>query len=888
MDWRSWSWKRRDQEIDEEIAHDLLLDAEERVQAGMSRPEAERASRRDFGNVLLIKEATRTAWAYEVHTMRFAHIAYDIRHALRRFTRMPAFTFTALAVLALGIAANVAVFSIANAVLLRPPGFPDPERVVLFQTISPAGAVLSASPVMFAHWRKQTSVVQDVAAFQTALVNETGGATPEQIRASRVSADYFRLFGAAVSRGRTFTEQEDRPGGEAVAVVSHRLWTRRFGGADVIGQAMRLNGEPYTIIGILDPGFRGDDIGAGTDAWLPLRLDPESRTEGHLFTVGGRLRPDVTLEQAQAQMRLSSEEFRREFPNALSASRAFSVQPMREALVANARPLFFVLLGAVAFVLLIACSNLATLLLLQGESRRQEMAVRAAIGAGRGRIVRQLLTESMLLSFCGGAVGLALGWVAIRVFVAAISGLSRLNEIAAVSLDWRIVAFTVALSTTTGVLFGLVPALRGSRADLSAVSKSAHGRSSRGPDRRRAEAVLVVLQVSLALVLLIGSALFMRTVVALTRVDAGFDPSHVLTLRASLSGPDFASAPQVAALVRRGMETLGAVPGVVAVGASSGLPLEGGSALPFEIIGRPLPGGRRFHGGASWSAVSPGYFEALRIPLKRGRTFTSRDVRQNTAVIVINEVMARQNWPHEDPIGKHLVLGHGIGPQFQDEPVREIVGIVGSVRARRLVDQPGAEMYVPQAQLPDVANAFVLAGTPLAWIVRTATPPEALARTLQQTLQQSIGLPVLNVRSMDEIVLQSIFRQRLSMWLMAGFGVAALLLATIGLYGLVAHSVQQRTREIGIRLALGAEASRVKRMVIWQGMRLMVAGTVMGLLAAAAVTRLIARFLFNVEARDPATFILVPVLVGIVAGLAVWLPSRHASRVDPAVALRYE
>jgi predicted permease len=607
---------------------------------------------------------------------------------------------------------------------------------------------------------------------------------------------------------------------------------------------------------------------------------------GHFFTVAGRLRPDVTLQKARDQIQLSTEEFRREFPNGLSRNGVFSIQPMREALVGNTRPLFLVLLGAVAFVLLIACSNLATLLLLQGESRRREMGIRAAIGAGRGRIVRQLLTESMLLAICGGTVGLALGWVSMRLLLA--TGLSDLNDIAAVGVDWRVAGFTAAVSITTGVLFGLVPALRGSRADISGVTKSADDRSSRGPQRRRTEAALVVLQVSLALVLLIGSALFMRTVVALTRVDAGFDPEHVLTMRTSLGGPDFASAPQVEALVRRGREALGSVPGVAAVAASSGLPLEGGAGLPFEIVGRPLPDGRPHHGGAAWLAVSPDYFEALRIPVTRGRGFTDRDAPQNPPVVAINDVMARQYWPDEDPIGKRLVLGHGTGPQFQDEPVREIVGIVGSVRAVRLTDQPGAEMYVPQAQLPDVANAFVSAGTPMAWIVRTATPPAALARTLEQALQQATRLPVSNVRSMNEIVLRSISRQRLGMWLMAAFGAAALLLATIGLYGLVAHSVEQRTREIGIRLALGAEASRVKGMVIRQGMSLMIAGTVMGLLAAFALARVISRFLFDVQAWDPATFMLVPVLVGIVTAFAIWLPARRASRVDPIVALRYE
>jgi predicted permease len=476
--------------------------------------------------------------------------------------------------------------------------------------------------------------------------------------------------------------------------------------------------------------------------------------------------------------------------------------------------------------------------------------------------------------------------VSVRLLLA--TGLSGLNDIAAVGLDWRVAGFTAAVSVGTGVLFGLVPALRVSRADICGVTKSADDGSSRGPERRRTEAALIVLQVSLALVLLIGSALFMRTVVALTRVDPGFDPDHVLTMRTSLGGPDFASAPQVEALVRRGMEALGSVPGAAVVGASSGLPLEGGAGLPFEIVGRPLPDGRRHHGGAAWLAVSPGYFEALRIPVKRGRGFTDRDGRQNPPVVVINDMMARQNWPEEDPIGKHLVLGHGIGPQFQDEPVREIVGVVGSVRAGRLDNQPGAEVYVPQAQLPDVANAFVLAGSPTAWIVRTTVPPDVLARTLQSTLQQAIGLPVLNVRTMDQIVVRSIARQRLSMWLMAAFGVVALLVAAIGLYGLVAYSVEQRTREIGIRLALGAAASGVKRMVIGHGIRLTAAGTAIGLLAALALARTIARFLFDVRPWDPATFVVVPVLVAIVGVLAVWLPARRASRVDPVVALRYE
>jgi putative ABC transport system permease protein len=815
--------------------------------------------------------------------------ASDVKYALRRFASAPRFTLAAVGVLALGIAANVAVFSIANAVLLRPAGFPDPERVVAFQTLSSAGADLSASPVMFEHWRQQATVVQDVTAFRNVRLNDTSGTTPEQIRGSTVSADYFRLFGARVSRGRTFTEHEDRPGGATAVVISHQLWERRFRGSDVIGHALRLNGVSYTIVGVLDAAFRGDDFGPVPDVWVPLKLDPGARTEGHFLWVCGRLRQGVSLAQARAQLSLSTEAFRREFPNVLPTGSAFSAQPVREALTKRARPLFFVLAGAVACVLLIACSNMATLLLLQAASRRREVAVRAAIGATRGRLVRQFVTESLLLSAGGGTAGLALGWLATRFLTAlGFSSLPRLNDLASIRVDWRVVIFTVATSVGTAILFGLGPALRASRVDISAATKGSSDRTSHGPARRRTEGVLVVLQVSLALVLLVGCGLFMRTVFELAKVDAGLDPDRVLTMRASVTGSASATASDVDGIVRRGVEVLRAIPGVSIVGASYGLPLEDGFGLPFEIIGRPLPPGRPFHGGAEWMAVSPGYFEALRIPVQRGRAFTETDRHNSPAVVVVNDVMARQEWPDEDPIGKHLVLGHGIGPPFQDEPVREVVGVVGSVRQHSLDTVAGAEVYEPQAQLPDVANAFVAAGTPMAWIVRTTMAPKALAPALEQALQRGTGLPVSRVRSMDEIIARSISRQRFAMWLMAGFGVAALLLAALGLYGLLAYAVEQRTREIGIRLALGAESSAIGGLIVRQGFRLLAAGGAIGLAGALALTRVIDHLLFNVRPWDPPTFVAVPVLVGVVATLAVWLPARRASRVEPVVALRYE
>jgi predicted permease len=732
------------------------------------------------------RQAVRTG-AGEPRTSRLRRyseaLAQDARYFVRRSFQARAFTLTAVAVIALGIAANVAVFSVADAVLFRPATFPNPDRVVAFETQSPTGVDPGASPVMYQHWRAQTSVVEDVAAFRNVVVNETSGATPDQLRGALVSAAYFRLFRATVARGRTFTQEEDRPGGAHVAVISHHMWTRAFGGTDIAGRALRLNGVAYVVIGVLDPAFRMGDIGPEPDVWLPLQLDAGSKTQGHFLWVCGRLRDGVTLAQARARLGVSAKQFRTEFPDSLGDNATFTAQPVRDAVVRNARPLFLALLGAVAFVLLIACSNIAALLLLQGAVRAREMAVRAALGAGRWRIARQLLTESLLLSLLGGAVGFALGVLSMRLLpVIGVSGEARLDDLASAGPDWRLIAFAGAVSIVTAVVAGVAPAVRGSRGDLNAAMTTADGRSTRGPRRRGVEASLVGLQVSLAVVLLVGCGLLMRTVSALAKVDPGFNAAHVLTMRVSLAGPPSATTIATDAVVRRGLETLRAVPDVTTAAASYGLPLQDGGGLPFEIVGRPLPPGQPFHGGAFWLAVSAGYFGALEISIERGREFTDADRHATVPVAIINDVMARREWPNENPIGQRIVLGHGIGPQFQDEPVREIVGVVGSIRENRLDAPPGAEVYEPIAQLPDVANAFVAVGSPMAWIARTRSAPQGVAPTLQNALRQAVGLPVSSVLPLDEIVARSLFRQRFAMWLMAAFGGAALLLASIGLY----------------------------------------------------------------------------------------------------------
>lgn len=821
--------------------------------------------------------------------MPFEAFLKDLKHSARMFRQSWGFTATAVAALALGIGANTAIFSVVNAVLLKPVPFPEPDRLVFFMSTSPQGSGPAASPAKFQHWRGQESVVEQVSAFNTGVVNYTGGSFPEQFRSGRVSSDFFRLFGAPLHRGRTFTPEEDLPNGDHVVVLSYQLWTRRFDSdPEMIGKTISLSGEPHTVIGILGAAFNVEDFGAVPEVWVPFQLDPNTSDQGHFFRAAGRLKLGVTLDQAKARLQLSAEEFNAKFPNALGPNGGFSVEPIRDTIVRNVRTSLLVLVGAVSFVLLIACANVANLLLVRATGRQREIAVRAAIGAGRGRIIRQLLTESVVLSLAGGVLGLLLGIAGIRALLAVnTAGLPRIGQDGAlVGVDWRVLGFTLLVSVATGVLFGLIPALQSARSDLSSTLKESSGRPGTGFRQNKARSILVITEVALALILLVGSALLIRTSVALRTVDPGFDPTNVLTMRMSLTGPRFMTAKGVEDMVRNGVDRLRALPGVLAASATCCVPLQGGYGLPFIIVGRPLEGPS--HGGGGWVTVSPGYFDVFNIPVKRGRAFTDRDDGQAPPVVVINEAMAQRFWKDSDPLNDRLAIGRGVMKEFQEEPERQIIGIVGDVRDGGLNNDPGPRMYIPQGQLPDAANALSVRLTPIAWVVRTRVPPQSLSSSIQDELRQATGLPVSNVDTMDEVVTESISRQRFNMWLMTVFGGSALLLAAIGIYGLMAYSVEQRTQEIGIRLALGADGSAVKNMVVWQGLRLALVGVAIGLAAAFGLSRLIASLLFGVKAWDPMVFVLVPLVLTIVALVAVWIPARRASRVDPILALRYE
>jgi putative ABC transport system permease protein len=803
------------------------------------------------------------------------------------FRRNPGFTIAAIAALTLGIGANTAIFTVVNAVLLKPVPFPEPDRLVMLMVTGPWGTFSWASPARFSHWRAQTSVIQDAAAFRTVLVNLTGGDKPEQLRAGQVSADYFRLFGAPIIRGRSFSAAEDRPNADKVTVLSHRLWAQRFGSdPGVIGRTISLGGEPYVVVGVVGPRFNVGEFGPPPALWTPFQLDPDTADQATFFEVAARLKPGVTLDQAKARLQLSANEFRTKFPTALDPRVSFSVTPFKEAFVKGVRASLLVLVGAVSLVLLIACANVANLLLVRASARQREIAIRSAIGASRGRLLRQLLAESVVLSLAGGACGLALGATAVRALLAVnTAGLPRLGENgSAVGLDWRVLTFTLVVSLGTGIIFGLLPALQGSRGDLNTALKENGGRLGTAFRHARTRSLLVVAEVALALILLVGSALLIRTFIALRSVDPGFDMHRILTMRMSLTGTRFRTSAGVAQTVGDVTGRLNALPGVEIASATCCLPVQGGLGLPFLIAGRPLGDGP-YHGQGGWFTVSPGYFEVFKIPVIRGRTFGVRDNEAGPPVVIINESMARLlQKDGSDPMNERLVIGKGLMREFDNEPARQIVGIVADSRDSGLSRDPGPVMFTPQAQKPDAVNALNV--SPMAWVVRTRGEPHVMSNAIQEQIRQVTGLPVSEVRTMDEIVALSTSREQFNMLLMTVFGGSALLLAAIGIYGVMAYSVAQRTQEIGIRLALGAGKSAVRRMMVLQGMRLAVIGVVIGVLSSYGLTRFLASFLFGVNALDPLVFASIPVLLAGVALLAVWVPAQWASPVDPVIGLR--
>jgi putative ABC transport system permease protein len=812
----------------------------------------------------------------------------DLKHSARMFLHAPGFTFAAIAALALGIGTNTAIFSVVNTVLLKPFSYPEPDRIVMFQNTFEGLRSGSASPTEFNWWRQQTDVFQYISAYAFGVDNLTGGAFPEQIPTTRVTANFLLLCGANVLYGRLFQPEDDLPNAPKTVVLTYGFWQRHFAGDPrAIGKRLILSGELYEIIGVVGSNLKNGQIseqalGSGgieidepPDVYVPFQIDPASSSHGHYFNVIGRLKAGVTLAVANAQLQAGFQEYLRKWPEDFPQRIGFAVEPLQDAIVGGVRHSLLILLGAVSFVLLIACSNVANLLLVRATARKREIAIRAAVGAARARIVRQLLTESVMLSLAGGALGLAIGYAGIRGILSLSPGnIPRIGLGGSnVGLDWRVLGFTLALSILTGILFGLVPALQSSRADLSSALKESSNRGGTPLRGNYTRALLVSAEMALALVLLIASSLLIRTFVAIRQVNPGFDAHNVLTMRLSLTGPQFEKPGSVAQVIQEGVRRIRALPGVEAAGTTCCVPLEEVFGRPFQIAGRP--GDPSSRGGAVWTLVSAGYFETFKIPVLRGRAFTERE-DSGPPVVIINQTMAKQFWPDSDPLKDQIILGK--------EPPRQIVGIVGDVHDWGLNRVPRPNMYVFS-----VTGNGVLRDVPWAWVIRTGVAPLSLSSAIQKELQQaSGGLPVARVRTMEETVSRSTAAESFNTLVLTIFGCSALLLAAIGIYGLMAYSVARRVPEIGIRLALGAESSQVRNMVVLQGLRPVLAGVVCGLAAAFALTRFIASFLFGVKPWDPLVFFAVPVILVGVALAAVWLPALRASRVDPVQALRHE
>lgn len=876
----------KDQDFAEEVESFLAHEEDANRARGLNPEEARRQARLRFGNPRTVRERE---WRYRSLPW-LADLGRDFSFAVRSLAKTPGFTLIAVLVIAVGIAVNTAVFSVIDAVLLKPLTYPHPDELVSLTETSPQGSFAVASVPEFHLWREQTGIFQQAAAydFGGAGMNITGTDHPQQVQGIHVSAEYFSMFGAPLIAGRTFTAAEDSPSGGNVTVLSYGLWKSRYGGdRSIVGSTIQLDGQPYLVIGIIGPGFETD---APADLWVPFQFNLNSKELVHYFTVVARLKTGVTAAQASAQLGLVAEQFRRLYGNdALPPRGGFGVTSLRKVMIGDIGPRLLVLWAAVAFVLLIACVNVANLLLARSAARKREFATRAALGAGRGQIIRQLLVESSTLSLTGGVLGLVLGFVGVRLLLRMNPGdIPRIGEHGAgITLDFNIVVFTLGISILTGLIFGLVPAITASRANLASALNENGSHASIGVRSGKLRSALVIAEMALTVVLVVAAALLIRTFNNLQAVDPGFTMHNVLTMSMAVSGERFQKTAPVAAIIQDGADRLRAVPGVVDAGVSNCLPMAGGFGMSFDVVGRPK-GSENSSGGAGFCSVSYGYFSTLEIPLLRGRLFTRQDNASSPGVVIINRAFARHYWPNGDPLRDQIVIGAGAGPAFAEGP-RRVIGIVGDTHDQGPDSDPFPMMFIPLAQMPDLETALNSRVAPLYWFLRSQPDPHTLIAPISTALREaSGGLPVAHIRTMQDLEAQNIARQRLNMLLLSVFGFAGLLMAAIGIYGVMSYSVQQRTQELGVRMALGAQASNLRNMVIGQGMTLTLIGVLIGGGGALWLTRFLASFLFGVKPLDPISFIATPLVLSAVALFSIWAPAMRATRVDPMAALRVE
>jgi predicted permease len=816
-------------------------------------------------------------------------LRHDLRFAVRGLLRRPGFTAVVVLTLALGIGANSAIFSVVNGVLLRPLPYDRPGEVATIWVRWPGNPQGELSQPEYWDFKEQNRSFSRLAVYASGSLTLTGTGEPERFRAGYMSADALPLLGVAPARGRAFTPDDDRPGAPVVALLSDGVWRRRFG-ADpaIIGQKVTLDDAPATIIGVMPPGFQlpTQYAGAGAEIWAPLQLDPgidRSERGWHWVDVMARLRPGVDIKSASLEVAALARRMRDTYPNEYKQDFGGFAVLAADDLVGEIRPAILVLLGAVGLLLLIACANVAGLLLARAEARQREIAVRTALGAGAGRLVRQLLTESVVLALAGGLLGALLADWGVRALVAAAP--PTLPRLAAVHTDGWVLGFTLMVSVLTGVLFGLAPAIQASRPDLT-VALAEGGRSGSSAGRQRFRRGLVVAQIALALMLVTSAGLLIRSFVRMRGVDPGFDPSHLLSAEVELSPVRYDTPAKVRAFFAQLVQRLDAIPGVRSAAAVRALPMTGRLEIgdwSFVVEGRysnpPVPADRIT---ADWQTLTPGYFETLRIPLLQGRSIEAQDQADGTPVVVVNRALARVAWPDQDPIGQRILLGGG----KVDSVWRTVVGVVGDVRHRGLTAAPRPEMYLPHAQFP------MGSGTPertLRVVLRAQGDPNALTAPLRAALAElDPAVPLVDVQTMEHAMGEWAAERRLTMILVAAFAGLALTLGAVGVYGVMAHLVVQRTREIGIRIALGAVPREILALVIGQGAWLAVVGVALGVVGALAASRLLGRLLFEVPPTDPATYAGTAITLLGVAGLAALIPALRATGTDPVEALRSE
>ncbi|HEV3471346.1 MAG TPA: ABC transporter permease [Pyrinomonadaceae bacterium] len=877
----------REAEIVEELSQHLEDLYEQTLRGGATEDEAGRAVLQELDESHLLAQelrrverpARREPVAPGARRRRnmFVDVWQDLRYGVRTLLKNPGFTAVAVVALALGIGANTAIFSVVNAVLLRPLPYRDPDRLVMVWEDNTKGGYPRNTPAAanFLDWREQSRVFEGMAAIANQSFALTGAGEPERIDGRRVSASLFPLLGVEPLLGRVFLPEEDQPGAGRAVILSHGLWQRRFGSdPNITGKALTLNGESHTVVGVMPAHFRFP--AREDELWVPIAFTNEQAANRgtHYLQVVARLRPGVTVEQAQAEMSAIAARLQEQYPSQNTGVGA-AVVPLHEQLVGDIRPALLILLGAVGFVLLVACANVANLLLARAAARHKEIAVRVALGASRMRLIRQFLTESLLLAAVGGLAGLLLSLWGVNLLRAFIP--ESISQVGAVSIDAKVLGFTLLVSLLTGLIFGLAPATQASNFNLNETLKEGGRDSSAGSRGNRIRAVLVVAEVAVSLVLLIGAGLLINSFLRLRSVDPGFRADNLLTMRIVLPELKYPDQARRAAFYAEALRRIEALPGVESAAVTNWIPLvRQGDSNSFTVEGQPDPGPGRSPSVAT-RVVSPRYFDTMGIQLLRGRQFGEQDRADSPPVVIVSEAMARRSWPGADPVGKRMKMGG----YNSDAPWMEVVGVVKDVRQFELTAEPRPQIYLHYEQ-----PAFF---RPSNLVVRTGADPLGLAATVRKTVWEiDKDQPVSNISTMEDVLSESISRQRFSMLLLGIFAGVALVLAAVGIYGVMSYSVAQRTHEIGIRMALGAQAADVLKLTVGQGLRLVLVGVAIGLAAAFALTRLMESLLYGVSATDPATLVTISLVLITVALLASYVPARRATKVDPLTALRYE